>query len=446
MPAFQDMVVTEAEGNFHSNILDYYANTGDVTFAGFADYMSARFGGPPPPRDQPPPPPGAPNAEAKPEAAPAGAKRPVQFGFADIHNKVIIPGSDWQMGDVLTASVIAKGTPVLYQGKRVGTIVVPAVPVDPSDAQAAFFGRLQTALFWAGLLGAAGAAGAGMVLAHGITGPIRKLTLAAREVAAGRLAQTVPAKGGDELAELANAFNRMSADLDRYETARRQMAADIAHELRTPLTTISGYVEAMKDGDLQATPERLESVFRQAQRLARIIEDLRLLSMADVGALPLETARVSVRELIVHSVQAHVLRAQERGIGLRAEVEDEVPFVEADPGRIQQVIEILVNNALRHTDQGEIVVRSTADAGTAIIQVQDTGSGIDPEVLPRLFDRFYRGEAARARDAQGSGLGLAIAHAIVKAHNGTIAVASQLAQGTVFTIRIPAATPAMAPA
>jgi two-component system sensor histidine kinase BaeS len=198
-------------------------------------------------------------------------------------------------------------------------------------------------------------------------------------------------------------------------------------------------VEAMRNGELAPTQDRLDSVFRQTHRLGRVIEDLRTLSMADVGALPLERARISMRELIVQSVEAHALRATERGVQLRADVAGEAPTVEADPGRIQQVIEILVNNALRHTENGEIVVSTAAEHGEAIIKVADTGSGIDPELLPRLFDRFYRGEDARGKDAQGAGLGLAIAQAIVKAHNGTIAVASQLAQGTVFTIKLPLA-------
>src|SRR5262249_2446123 len=160
-------------------------------------------------------------------------------------------------------------------------------------------------------------------------------------------------------------FNQMSGDLARYEQARRQMAADIAHELRTPLTTISGYAEAMRDGDLEPTTERLDSVYRQAMRLARVVDDLRVLSMADVGALTVSPQRVSVRELIVESVRAHSIRATQQGVGLRAEVDTEVPEVDADPGRLQQVIEILVNNALRHTERGEVVVRSAAERDAA---------------------------------------------------------------------------------
>jgi len=266
---------------------------------------------------------------------------------------------------------------------------------------------------------------------------VRQLTQAAGELADGRLGQMVPIEGRDELAELSESFNKMSADLERYETSRRHMAAEIAHELRTPLATISGYVEAMRDGDLAPTTERLDSVYQQTHHLARIVDDLRVLAMADVGVLRLERGRISIRELIVQSVRAHSLRAREQGLGLRAEVPDEVPEVDADPGRIQQVIDILVNNALRHTEQGEIVISGSAEPDAAVIQVADTGSGIEPEALPRLFDRFYRGSDAQERDANGAGLGLAIAHAIVRAHSGTIAVASQLAKGTVFTVRLP---------
>jgi two-component system sensor histidine kinase BaeS len=178
-------------------------------------------------------------------------------------------------------------------------------------------------------------------------------------------------------------------------------------------------------------------VYLQTHRLARVIEDLRLLSVAEVGGLRLERAPISMRELILQTVRMHEVNASRKQVDLRTDVDQALPEVEVDPGRIQQVIDILVNNALRHTDSGHVAVSAGLEDGGAVIRVADTGSGIAPELLPRLFDRFYRGEDAQGRDRGGSGLGLAIAQAIVKAHHGTIAVSSELGKGSVFSIRLP---------
>lgn len=428
-PAFQQLVIDEAEEHFVGDVTAYYRQTG--TLAGMGPWLAAgrnmlTESGPVVPVAGAPPPP------------PTGGI--VAFGLVDPSGLVVLGGAgQYAEGEPAPSDALSGSKPIVLDGTVIGRILYPRGPAPPNQAQQAYAARINTALGLAAITGVLAALAVGILLARGILQPVRRLTVAARQVAAGQVAQTVEARGNDELAELAMAFNTMSHGLARYEQARRQMAADIAHELRTPLTTISGYVEAIRDGELTPTYERLDSIYRQSNRLARLIEDLRVLSLAEVGALHLNRARISVGELIVESVRAYEVTATQRGLGIRADVGQEVPEVEADPGRIQQVIEILVNNALRHTEAGEIVVSAGVEEDGAVIRVADTGSGIEPEVLPRLFDRFYRGEQARARDNQGSGLGLAIAKAIVSAHDGSIAVASQLAQGTVFTIRLPLA-------
>ncbi|HLG69055.1 MAG TPA: HAMP domain-containing sensor histidine kinase [Chloroflexota bacterium] len=430
-PAFQELVTVEAQSHFRSDVVEYYHEKG-VLDVGINPWLARRLG-------EPPPAPGS----ILPAGPPGGHLPPpppgqVRFGLANPAGVVILPGDGYLIGQQLGPNVLRHGTPVVIDGTFAGTILPSPVSVPLSDAQQEYANRITVALALAAAVGAVVAMGIGIVLARGIVQPIRRLTAVAREVAEGRKAQQVPSTGSDELGELAAAFNKMSEDLARYEQARRQMAADVAHELRTPLTTISGYVEAMRDGDLEPTRERLESVCRQAQRMSGVIEDLRLLAMADVGALPLQRGTVSLRELVLQTVRAHEVRASQQGVAVRGEVEGNAPQVDGDFGRLQQVVDILVNNALRHTEAGEIVVSASLCDGQAVVEVADTGSGIDPELLPRLFDRFYRGDNARQKDTQGSGLGLAIAKAIVVAHDGTIGVSSELGRGTVFTIELPA--------
>src|SRR5579883_715139 len=427
-PAFQQLIIDQGEEGFRGNVILYYRQSGTVR--DITTWLRPRVFEPPA---------NVPQSTGKPgDPRPGGL---VRYGLADADGIMALQGgTDWKEGEKAPAQVLAQGSPIYVDGKLIGTILVPTKdPVPHTDAQTEYERRIDTALALAAALGLVVATLVSLILSRRIVGPLRRLTQAAREVAAGRVAQQIPYAGKDELGRLAEAFNTMSTDLARYENTRKQMAADVAHELRTPLTTIRGYVEAMRDGELPITPERLDSVFRQVDRLGNIVDDLRLLAMADVGALPLHLGRVALRELILQSVQAHAVGASQRGVTLRALVDGDGPQADVDPGRIQQVIEILLTNALRHTDTGQVVVSAAAEAGEAVLRVADTGSGIEPELLPRLFDRFLRGDGARSKDAQGSGLGLAIAKAIVDSHGGTIEVESTLGEGTVFTIRLPLA-------
>lgn len=439
-PAFQDLIVDQAAEGFVGLITLYYRENGKVD--GIQSWLGPRVNEPPSPGSEG-------RQRTEPALARPGDPRPggiVRFGLADAQGRVVLRGeSDVQEGQTAPSDVLERGKPVMVDGNQVATILTPVNPVQQTGAQEAYARRITVALASAAIIGILFAVLASLLFARSLIHPLRRLMIASRDLADGKVGALVPARGHDEVAELTTTFNHMTADLARYDLARRQMAADIAHELRTPLTTISGYIEAMRDGDLAPTQERLDSVYYQTHRLSRVIDDLRLLAMADVGALPLERAPISVRELVVQSVRAHQVSANQRGVELRAEVDEDLPHVDADPGRIQQVIEILLTNALRHTEQGEVVVSAALDDEGAVIRVADTGSGIEPEMLPRLFDRFSRGEQARSKDSRGAGLGLAIARAIVNAHNGSIAVASQLATGTVFTVRLPltSASPAL---
>jgi signal transduction histidine kinase len=284
------------------------------------------------------------------------------------------------------------------------------------------------------------------LLARTLTQPLRSLTQATHRMAGGDLEQVVPVNSADELGELAAAFNQMSQALARANTARRQMAADVAHELRTPLTVIAGYIEAMRDGVLAPTPERLSVIYGEMEHLQHLVGDLRTLSQADAGELKLNLQPVPTRDLLQQTSAAFAHQAEQKGVRLELSVADDVPALLADEIRMAQVLDNLLTNALRYTPSGGRIVLGAAEhGGRVVLTVRDTGLGIAPEALPLIFDRFYRAAPSRAASAGESGLGLAIAKALVEAHGGALTVASAVGAGSTFRIELPAQSAARAP-
>lgn len=275
----------------------------------------------------------------------------------------------------------------------------------------------------------------GAILAGTISRPVRELTDATKALASGELGHQVPVRTKDEIGELAQSFNQMSADLARSNQLRRQMTADIAHDLRTPLSVILGYSEALADDKLPGTPETYEAMHRQAQHLNRLIEDLRTLSLADAGQISLVRRPIEPRGLLEHTALAYLPAAEAQGITFEVE-EVDAPLIVVDPDRILQVLGNLVSNALRHTPAGGYVVLSaTTEAGQVRLRVRDSGPGIPEEDLPHIFERFYRGDKVRQSDG-ASGLGLAIARSLVEAHGGRI-TAENVTGGALFSVVLP---------
>jgi two-component system sensor histidine kinase BaeS len=277
----------------------------------------------------------------------------------------------------------------------------------------------------------------GVLLARTLTQPVRELTAATKAMARGALDQRVSARSRDEIGELARSFNQMSVDLARASQLRRQMTADLAHDLRTPLSILRGYTEGLQDGRLQGSSTLYTIMHGEVQHLQRLVEDLRVLSLADAGELPLNQRAVDPAALLERTGLAYIVQAEQHGVALRVEAPETLPSILVDTDRMTQVLNNLVSNALRYTTHGEIVLSASADEQHVRLQVRDTGSGIAVEDLPYIFDRFYRADKSRQRDdSAASGLGLAITKAIVEAHGGTIAVVSALGAGTTFTITL----------
>ena len=305
-------------------------------------------------------------------------------------------------------------------------------------AEAAFLDRMSRAI----LISAAGAGllalVLGIALASTISRPVRELTDGTKALAAGDLGHQVPVRTADEIGQLAQSFNRMSADLAHSNQLRKQMTADIAHDLRTPLSVILGYSEALQDDKLPGTPEVYGAMHRQAKHLNRLIDDLRTLSLADAGQLSLERRAVRPGDLLEHAAIAYLPQAEERGVQLSV-VADAAPAIAVDPDRLGQVIGNLVGNALRHTPDGGHIQLAAAVAGPRVVlSVTDDGPGIPTADLPHIFERFYRGDKARVDDG-ASGLGLAIARSLVEAHGGQIGAENVATGGARFTITLPLA-------
>lgn len=280
-------------------------------------------------------------------------------------------------------------------------------------------------------------AAAGVVTVLGgrrILNPIAELTGAAERMEQGRLTARVSATGGDEIGQLAQAFNSMADALERSDRERRMLTSDIAHELRTPLSNIRGYLEAIQDGVVEASPDVIAAVHEEALLLQQLVDDLQVLALADAGELRLHREPTDLAALIEQAVTSHQAKAEASGVRLTA-VSAAVPSVSLDPVRVRQVIGNLIDNAIRYTPRGgSVTVTVFAVDGHVGVSVADTGEGIAPDHLPHLFDRFYRPDSSRSRATGGSGLGLAIVQQLVTAHGGEVAIESTLGAGTTVIV------------
>lgn len=453
--AFDQLIREEAIDGFIEDATTYYQQTGSLE--GIELYLRPEMnrarrgdrGRVPPNRVQPPRPRGQVPGQGSDRKPPLGpnqrpGRMPPQgpngppFGLADVEGVILKSNDVYGVGERVGAEVLAEGTPLIIDGEVLGTVLPPGRSLPLGPRETAYMQRSDIALLLATLVALSIALGFGVFFARTSMRPVRELTTATRAMAQGDLGQHVPVRTRDELGTLTEAFNQMSADLEEANALRRQMTADIAHDLRTPLTVLSGYLEALRDGDLPPSQERFDMLHAEAQHLSRLVADLRTLSLADAGELSLHLQAMVPRSLLERVQTVFAQQAEKMEIALTVQAEPSLSNIEIDPDRMVQVLTNLVGNALRYTPEGgTITLGAYEQDGTINLYVQDTGAGIPADTLPYIFDRFYRVDTTRHQKQGESGLGLAIARSIVEAHGGTIAVESVVGEGTKFTVALP---------
>jgi signal transduction histidine kinase len=326
----------------------------------------------------------------------------------------------------------------------IGTVGKVYINPDPEAEPYAAFRRLSESLNRSLLLGGSLAIVIALVLtfvlSRRMSSPIGVLAKAARRLGQGDLSQRVQFQAKGEVKELAQAFNSMAADLEHAEQLRRNLVADVAHELRTPLSNIQGYLEAIRDRVMKPNAATIRSLNEEATLLSRLVNELQELSLAEAGELKLVYQAEDITELVKHAVTPWQPKIAAKEISLSVNLPDNLPPVNIDWQRVNQVLHNLLENAVAHTRKGGTINVAAMTQGDWVeVCVSDTGEGIPAEDLPHIFERFYRVDKSRARATGGSGLGLTIAKRLVEAHGGKITVQSELGKGSRFSFTLPIA-------
>jgi signal transduction histidine kinase len=356
----------------------------------------------------------------------------VEYVLADGNGLILSAADSNRVGERLNLLEQAVAVPISEDGRTVGSLIILTredigVRLNPGRLLA-----MGLAIAGIGLVVA-------VVFSRRITKPLTDLTKATQAVAGGDLGVRVTGRYAGEAGELIDSFNRMAGDLALADEMRRNLTADVTHELRTPLAVMRAKLEGILDGVYPPTPEQLQPVLETVNLLGRLVEDLRLLALAEANQLVLDKKPVEIRDVLQDTIVNFDPQAADRGVSLKLEESAAMPPVPADRRRLAQIMGNLVDNALRYTPKGGSITLAARkkDSGWCEITVADTGSGIPTEDLPFVFERFWRGEKSRTRATGGSGLGLAIVKQLVELHGGRVHVESDPGKGSTFTVCLP---------
>jgi len=363
-----------------------------------------------------------------------------RYVIADLDGRVLADSKGELISDKINTDLSKPFAAFLIEKKPVLAYLVPLETYSLVTIESEFNSSVNRSLIIAVVLAGLVSLLLTYLLSRSILRPVDELIQAARAMEKGDLSQRVPVRGRGELSELARAFNAMATGLTRLEQLRQNMVTDVAHELRTPLSNVRGYLEALRDGVVEPTPETIASVYEEAMLLNRLVDDLQELALAEAGQLKLVCQPVDIGEVIDRAVISLRSEANDKEINLLTDLPGELPLVEADPERLGQVLRNLVKNAIVNTPTGgEITIQARIIDSQVEVSVQDNGSGISAEHLPYIFERFYRADQSRARSTGGAGLGLAIVKQLVEAQGGQVAIDSQVNAGTRVSFTSPIA-------
>lgn len=327
-------------------------------------------------------------------------------------------------------------------GKVVGKVRLWVLGSDVllTKTDTAFREKTIDAMFLAAAIAVAISVMIGLFVSRMLTNPIRRITGTAKQIRDGDLSARTNMRGDDEIDQLGETFDEMATSLEKDLKHERRLTSDVAHELRTPLMAMLATVEAMQDGVYPTDNEHLETVASETRRLARLVQQMLDLSRMENHTAPMNIEAVDMVELVRGIVNAQEPLFHGRDLRLRFadETQGKMPFIKVDPDMITQCVINLMSNAMRYTPEGGwVIVTVGLDRKHLTISVSDTGIGIAKEDLSRIFGRFWRADASRAREAGGLGVGLAVTKQIVERHHGFISVESELEKGTTFTIHLP---------
>jgi two-component system sensor histidine kinase BaeS len=322
--------------------------------------------------------------------------------------------------------------PLFLAGKDIGSLEIRAFAAPEEQGKESIFLQRSNRFLVLSVLALGGlSVFLSLVFSRRLTGPIKKLTAAAKDISQGNIKTRVSISGKDEISALAQTFNTMAGSLEVYEALRRKLTANIAHELRTPLSAMQGELEAMIDGLITTDAEHLLSLHEETSRLKKLIEGIEDLSKAEASVLEMKRQKIELRPFLSNIRGRFEPLFREKGVALQLDCEDG-PAMYADPDKVSQVVINLLSNALRVTDKGgSVTIKAGGKGDEHFIEVADTGSGIRKEDLPFVFERFYRAHEG------GLGLGLAIAKELADAHGGRIEVRSEYGKGSSFTLVVP---------
>ena len=358
--------------------------------------------------------------------------------LADVNGFILIDTQNDNPDTRLSLLERNRSVKLEVDGNTVGFLLPEMSSQVSQNATDTLVSRINQAAFTAAIIASVVALALAFFLSYRLLRPVGELTQAARKLAAGDLNQRVPVRGGDELATLANTFNQMASSLQQAETRRRALTADIAHELRTPLAVQRAHLEALDDGIYDLTLENLKPIEEHNHLLTRLVDDLRTLALADSGQLELVRTRTDFSDIVKRVVSRLEPQAVERQVELKYVIDQSPLFLSLDAQRIEQILHNLLDNAMRHTpSQGIIHVHCSLINDQCVLTVHDSGPGIPPGDLPRIFERFYRADKGRSRADGGTGLGLSIARKIAQAHGGNLTAANHPDGGALFTLNLP---------